>query len=218
MKESIKRRGFTLTELLVVIAIIAVLTTIALTVAPGIQVKMRTSQCLSNCRAMGAGYLLFLADNNGVIPPSDGSAQTMWASRVAPYVTGRADGLFTDVFRCPEYRKGRKMGPVPGNWGSIDYVNYPLGFSRLVQVENPSQVPMISDDPLESGGYDGVANIGWFWNNYVRRPLNENPAKVHPVSTNGAINTVFYDGHAKTVRNPRLVMENNKFRLLSDGD
>jgi prepilin-type N-terminal cleavage/methylation domain-containing protein/prepilin-type processing-associated H-X9-DG protein len=210
------RRAFTLVELLVVVAIIAVLAAVVFSVMPGIMVRVRTVGCLSNLRALGLGYHAFLADNGGVIPPPDSSASTMWASKIIPYVPGKDDGKFTDVFRCPEVRKGRKLGAVGANWGTIDYVNYPLGFTRLLQIDNPAQVPMISDDALEVGGYDGVANINWFWNNYMRRPLNENSAKVHPLSPNGAINVCFYDGHVQTVKNPRLVWENDRYKLLSD--
>lgn len=28
---------------------------------------------------------------------------------------------------------------------------------------------MISDDALEVGGYDGVANIHWFWDDYMSK-------------------------------------------------
>jgi prepilin-type N-terminal cleavage/methylation domain-containing protein len=62
------RQGFTLMELLVVIAIIAILAALLLPALAAAKQRAQVVQCTSNFRQIGVAYLLYVDDNNGVVP------------------------------------------------------------------------------------------------------------------------------------------------------
>ena len=62
------RRGFTLVELLVVIAIIALLMAILLPALEGARLRAMDVLCTSNTRQIGLLLLMYLDDNDGVMP------------------------------------------------------------------------------------------------------------------------------------------------------
>ena len=64
----IKRRAFTLIELLVVIAIIAILAAILFPVFARAKESAKRTACLSNSRQQGAALLMYLTDNDGMMP------------------------------------------------------------------------------------------------------------------------------------------------------
>lgn len=89
--------AFTLIELLVVIAIIGVLATILLTGVQYARTMSKRAVCVSNLRAIGQGFALFLEDNNNVYfgagPGSGASGPTYeqrgyyrWPQRLGPYM------------------------------------------------------------------------------------------------------------------------------------
>jgi prepilin-type N-terminal cleavage/methylation domain-containing protein/prepilin-type processing-associated H-X9-DG protein len=63
-----RARGFTLIELLVVIAIIAILAAIIFPVFAQAREKARQASCISNMRQIGSAMLMYLNDNDGVLP------------------------------------------------------------------------------------------------------------------------------------------------------
>ncbi len=63
-----KRRGFTLVELLVVIAIIAILMSILMPALDAARLRAQDLLCTSNIRQIGILLLLYLDDNDGVMP------------------------------------------------------------------------------------------------------------------------------------------------------
>lgn len=78
-------RAFTLIELLVVISIVAVL---AALIFPAVGLAMRQRDrtvALSNIRQIGAGFLLYMADNGGTLP-SRAQATDKWPRLVGKYL------------------------------------------------------------------------------------------------------------------------------------
>lgn len=64
------RRAFTLVELLVVVSIIALLISILLPSLRNAREQAKATQCAANCRQIGQAMATYLAEHNGVYPPS----------------------------------------------------------------------------------------------------------------------------------------------------
>ena len=97
-----RRSGFTLIELLVVIAIIAILAAILFPVFAQAREKARQVSCLSNCKQMGLGIMMYTEDFDGIYPmgyyyelsgPTQGR-RVQWCYNIQPYVKN------TGIFKC----------------------------------------------------------------------------------------------------------------------
>jgi prepilin-type N-terminal cleavage/methylation domain-containing protein/prepilin-type processing-associated H-X9-DG protein len=71
VRQSPRRRGFTLVELLVVIGIIALLISILLPALNKAREASRVAACLSNLRQLGNIHATYVAENKGYIVPCD---------------------------------------------------------------------------------------------------------------------------------------------------
>ncbi|MFM7321270.1 MAG: DUF1559 domain-containing protein, partial [Armatimonadota bacterium] len=92
--------AFTLIELLVVIAIIAILAAILFPVFAQAREKARSIACLSNCRQIGLGLMMYAQDYDERSPSADHDSEDAadlypWYAPLQPYI--KNDG----VFRCP---------------------------------------------------------------------------------------------------------------------
>jgi prepilin-type N-terminal cleavage/methylation domain-containing protein/prepilin-type processing-associated H-X9-DG protein len=83
------RVGFTLIELLVVIAIIAILAAIIMPVLAAAQKKARQTYCLNNLKQLGLGFVMYVGDNNQVMP-ADASHGAGWQKEDWIYWQGGA--------------------------------------------------------------------------------------------------------------------------------
>jgi prepilin-type N-terminal cleavage/methylation domain-containing protein/prepilin-type processing-associated H-X9-DG protein len=124
------RRAFTLIELLVVIAIIAILVALLHPTIVSARGKAMESSCASNMRQLGVAFLLFAADNKGVLPAASGNG-TSWSLAIAPYVGGLPDPKqVSHVFRCPAHRTppvvpSKPMGSYAALVGNMTRLNSP---------------------------------------------------------------------------------------------
>jgi len=95
------RRGFTLIELLVVIGIIAVLAALLFPTFAQAREAARLTTCKSNLRQIGTAVMMYLADNDDMLPPARIRApRNSWAGLMEPYTKS------WQVFHCPNMVEG----------------------------------------------------------------------------------------------------------------
>ena len=93
------RRGFTLIELLVVIAIIAILAAILFPVFARAREKAKATNCLSNCKQLILGMMMYVQDYDdnypGYIYPAASVPRLYWYHMIEPYLKN------TQLLICP---------------------------------------------------------------------------------------------------------------------
>ena len=100
-----RRGGFTLIELLVVIAIIALLAAMLFAGVSALRLQSRITKCAANMRNFSSGFVMFAANNNGLLPQAndfDGAGN--YYDRIANYVD-----LYSDTYFCPDTTFPRTM-------------------------------------------------------------------------------------------------------------
>ncbi|MFW6162653.1 MAG: type II secretion system protein [Planctomycetota bacterium] len=100
-------RGFTLIELLVVIAVIGILAALLMPAILGAMKSAQTAECKSNLRQIGDGFMSYIHQHEGFMPPtgSPGAGPPYrfpyWYKNIAPFVGGEA------IFRCPSKEQAK---------------------------------------------------------------------------------------------------------------
>jgi prepilin-type N-terminal cleavage/methylation domain-containing protein/prepilin-type processing-associated H-X9-DG protein len=119
-----KRKGFTLIELLVVIAVIAILMAILVPALSNAREQARNLKCLTNLRAMGQGYTVYLSDNKQRDMVYAGGGD-YWFMLIAPYLGSAGyeedpetymEGMMRVIW-CPKTRAA-EAGPTGGVYGT----------------------------------------------------------------------------------------------------
>jgi len=197
-----RRKGFTLIELLVVIAIIAILAAILFPVFAKAREKARQTSCLSNCKQMCTGYLMYAQDYSNRCCPawvSVPGGYMCWMETMYPYTKNLG------IYNCPDSQEIFTPGTAGGPDGYDAQVAYGLNTSYgsnggvgcgrnplLNSFESPAQVVMLGDSPITL--YAGAYLLG----ETLQYPLTRLP----PDFTKhiDQANLSYMDGHAKPAK------------------
>lgn len=216
-----RRRAFTLIELLAVIAIIAVLAALLLPVVQSAMAKGRATKCQSHLKEIGVGVLMYVQDNDGMMPPKDppsypvkdvnGQVTLMAYPKFSDFIHSyiqRKDGKAT-VWFCPTDNRNVDMSyginiNVLGTSSYISYTNgavYPWSLAR-----RPGEIILLADSAWSSyaqreiywgDGYP-VKNFNVeFRHPYSRANTTVAPASLSDFPTNSRANFLFHDGHVE---------------------
>jgi len=120
--KNVNRKGFTLIELLVVIAIIAILAAILFPVFAKAREKARQTNCLSNLKQIGNGFMMYVQDYDECYPCVD---QSTWPGYMLQQYCGEgaSDGgnwykNYTYVSQLQPYIKNLQLFKCPSDSGT----------------------------------------------------------------------------------------------------
>ncbi len=212
--------GFTLIELLVVIAIIAILAAILFPVFARARENARRSSCQSNLKQMGIAFLQYNQDYDEKMPFYYNRAGIWWMDAVQPYVKSY------QVWKCPsdsspavptasttassyganacgytEMNTGNN-GPMSNDNGALDIT------VSISSIEAPSST-LLAMDTSGSSGYRIRTSrctpgaIGGIITTASPRYMGVASANI-PDRHLETTNTLYTDGHVKSVRLDRL--------------
>ncbi|MGQ9733133.1 MAG: prepilin-type N-terminal cleavage/methylation domain-containing protein [Candidatus Zipacnadales bacterium] len=233
-----KQRGFTLIELLVVIAIIAILAAILFPVFARAREKARQTSCLSNCKQLILGALMYAQDYDEKFFCSrtwcnrpDPRTNFQYYQQIQPYVKN------WQLFACPSGTGPCQNGSIPHHGvnaiigAGLVPSNFALHYGvsenlintaesgcskceethKMAARPQPADVPVFGDccGLINNGARIGYANVC---------AAACNPDRMIDQNTrhNGGSNVAFMDGHAKFV-NARSCITNWDNRVWRGG-
>lgn len=154
--------GFTLVELLAVLAVLGILAALLLPAAGKVRNNARRTQCVSNLRQLGAGWLSYANDNSGRLPsvawkniPTDPSNPGI-RTYVGLPASVSGSWLQPTVFTCPSLQADKATATEESflrtfsvNYNASDiYSGGPVGSrvkQRLSKINRPSQFAVAMD-------------------------------------------------------------------------
>jgi prepilin-type N-terminal cleavage/methylation domain-containing protein/prepilin-type processing-associated H-X9-DG protein len=169
------RKGFTLVELLVVIAIIGILAAILFPVFARAKERARTVSCLSNVRQVGTSFLLYLSENDDLMPVLDTNYVTAawrysWISATLPATinTSSQGDLFAQGFVGENKAKDLEMAYTTGFTIVNDLRSY-MKTSKVWWCPNYKVIAtnMLLDGAKPGGPGEPIWAGDWYWTSYV---------------------------------------------------
>jgi prepilin-type N-terminal cleavage/methylation domain-containing protein/prepilin-type processing-associated H-X9-DG protein len=156
------RRGFTLIELLVVIAIIAILAAILFPVFAQAREKARTAQCLSNCKQIATGMMMYAQDYDENLPGfPDPRANPVFTTN-RPTEWGNAWSWQMIVWVLNPYIKNYGVWNCPSAtvWTTRNGVKISLAYNEYVYNTLHGQGPgQPNQPPFYGAGWNSLAQL-----------------------------------------------------------
>ncbi len=197
-------------EVLVVVGIIGVLAVLIFPSFKRYVESSKTTKCLANIKQLGQGIMLFAADHEGALPPSEEGATPgggaypgpTYGKVVAASAPTWAEFIFKTyldndprALQCPNKPvtwKNQSRGNAPdyGFNQRLSPVNSSTGYRegmRLASIRRQSEMVLLGESGFPSG-LD--AKQGYF------RILSA--SDLHPRHANSTVNVLYVDQHAET--------------------
>ncbi|MEI6339525.1 MAG: H-X9-DG-CTERM domain-containing protein [Verrucomicrobiota bacterium] len=214
-------QAFTLIEILVVVGILGLLVALSVPAMKGMVEKGQRVRCMANLRQLGAGIMLYAADNNGRLPPAQNAtppapgaefwAQSpdMWARQ---YAAASAKDL-KKIMRCPadrtlssrdDYCSYTWAAHFLQNWvnGAPQNLNESTRYVRLYEV--PNYLMMVDCVTFSPFGVDGALP-----------PIASVAKDVISDRHQGGANALFGDGSVRWMSKADLVGNVNLYNIFN---
>lgn len=199
------RSAFTLIELLVVIAIIALLLSVLMPSLQQAKELARAMTCMTNMKALGAGWVFYANDFEEYCPPSTDGNSVSWRLRLAS--TACLDEYFGGQVVGDTYARAwnncdstdRKYDYAINNqvWSKQPTSFHTLGknnWKKISIVESPSTLTVVADSSLDYFPTDLDARTnGWYGNWETIENAKLKFGDHHP----GGFNALIFDGHVE---------------------
>jgi len=221
--------AFTLIELLTVVTIIGILAAILLPSMAAVTESARSTKCMTNLRALGAGCILYAGDNAGQLPnPNWGAGSYGWL------YNGRANAHlgvpFTNAAEMQKAGKSRypsgEIWPYVGDttvyWCPDDKPTAAQWNAREDQVSSYVMNGVVGGFGLDGGYANNTSRLALYqgddillWEAYdgANSPFNDGsdlPNENVIGRHRGYVNVECFDGHAESMEYTAYVAESLK--------